>query len=131
MGHCAGGVGPVNFGNTSSSADPARDVFTALEQWVEKGVAPNQLIGSGPIPRDSSKTMTRPSQGIQGQVRSGGREHERRPDRNDPELCEGQTEEAEVSKKSAPADLSLDDCSYHHGETIIVAETGAKHYGSF
>src|SRR5262249_15772862 len=27
MGHCAGGVGPVNFGNTTSSADPARDVF--------------------------------------------------------------------------------------------------------
>ena len=35
MGHCAGGPGPNQF-----------DALTALEQWVEKGVAPETLIAS-------------------------------------------------------------------------------------
>ena len=35
MGHCAGGPGPNQF-----------DTLTALEQWVEKGVAPDKLIAS-------------------------------------------------------------------------------------
>jgi len=35
MGHCAGGPGPNQF-----------DAVTALEQWVEKGVAPDTLIAS-------------------------------------------------------------------------------------
>jgi feruloyl esterase len=35
MGHCAGGPGPNQF-----------DTVTALEQWVEKGVAPDKLIAS-------------------------------------------------------------------------------------
>jgi feruloyl esterase len=35
MGHCAGGPGPNQF-----------DAVTALEQWVEKGVAPDALIAS-------------------------------------------------------------------------------------
>ena len=67
MAHCAQGVGPVHFGNdaldsgtTPASADPERDVFTALERWVEQGTAPERLIGSGPSPLDASKTMTRP-----------------------------------------------------------------------
>jgi feruloyl esterase len=33
--HCAGGVGPSSF-----------DAVTALEQWVEKGVKPSQLVAS-------------------------------------------------------------------------------------
>ena len=33
--HCAGGTGPTNF-----------DAFSALVQWVEKGVAPARIIGS-------------------------------------------------------------------------------------
>jgi hypothetical protein len=67
MGHCSGGVGPVRFGNEATdvgtapgSLDPERDIFTALERWVEQGVAPNRLIGSGPAPLDPTKTMTRP-----------------------------------------------------------------------
>jgi feruloyl esterase len=35
MGHCAGGPGPNQF-----------DALTALEQWVETGVAPDKLIAS-------------------------------------------------------------------------------------
>ena len=35
MGHCSGGPGPNQF-----------DALTALEQWVEKGVAPDKLIAS-------------------------------------------------------------------------------------
>jgi feruloyl esterase len=35
MGHCAGGPGPSRF-----------DALTALEQWVEKGIAPDTLVAS-------------------------------------------------------------------------------------
>src|SRR5918993_3112784 len=35
MGHCAGGPGPNQI-----------DALTALEQWVEKGIAPDKLIAS-------------------------------------------------------------------------------------
>jgi len=35
MGHCSGGPGPNQF-----------DHLTALEQWVEKGMAPDKLIAS-------------------------------------------------------------------------------------
>jgi feruloyl esterase len=49
MGHCGGGVGPNSF-----------DAFSALETWVEKGIAPEQIIGTGPVPGDPSKKMTRP-----------------------------------------------------------------------
>ena len=35
MGHCGGGDGPNTF-----------DTVTALEQWVEKGKAPDQIIAS-------------------------------------------------------------------------------------
>jgi feruloyl esterase len=66
MAHCSQGVGPVHFGNdavfdtTPGSNDPERDIFTALERWVEQGIAPNRLIGSGPSPLDPNKTLTRP-----------------------------------------------------------------------
>ena len=35
MQHCAGGVGPNTF-----------DVVTALEQWVEKGTKPAEIVAS-------------------------------------------------------------------------------------
>jgi feruloyl esterase len=35
MGHCSGGPGPNQF-----------DAVTALEQWVEKGVAPDKLLAT-------------------------------------------------------------------------------------
>lgn len=57
--HCGGGTGPNVFGQASSSGgDPDRDVFAAIERWVEKGVAPEKIIAtkyqrgnSGPVER--------------------------------------------------------------------------------
>jgi feruloyl esterase len=49
MAHCAGGTGPNNFGQTLVEAgqlDAQHDVLTALEDWVEQGVAPDQLIAT-------------------------------------------------------------------------------------
>jgi feruloyl esterase len=47
MGHCSGGDGPSNFGQSAqTAADAEHDTLTALEQWVEKGVAPEKFIGS-------------------------------------------------------------------------------------
>ena len=62
MGHCSGGIGPNNFGNgfISTHTDSGHDILTALEAWVELGVAPAKLIGSGTAVGDSMKTMTRP-----------------------------------------------------------------------
>ena len=65
MGHCAGGLGPNRFGNggaisAATAADPERDVFAALERWVEKGVAPDHLIGQGTATDDPAKVLTRP-----------------------------------------------------------------------
>jgi len=59
MGHTSGGPGAVNFSNaTRDSAPPVEDsrhdMGLALYDWVEKGIAPNDLIathfskGSGP-----------------------------------------------------------------------------------
>jgi hypothetical protein len=47
MGHCAGGAGPNSFGNfLPASADPQHDIFQALVQWVEFGIAPDQVIAT-------------------------------------------------------------------------------------
>ena len=65
LGHCDGGVGPIHFGNDAyfgtappASTQPERDIFEALVRWVEQGIAPDGLIGSGPSPLDPKKTMT-------------------------------------------------------------------------
>ncbi len=50
MGHCAGGAGPNNFGNgfgTDAQGDASRDLRTAIERWVEQGVAPERFIATG------------------------------------------------------------------------------------
>ena len=65
LGHCAGGIGANHFGNDGFvgdgiPGDPERDVLAALERWVEKGQAPERLIGTGTAVEDSSKTLTRP-----------------------------------------------------------------------
>lgn len=44
--HCRGGVGPDTF-----------DTLTALEDWVEKGVAPNQIIASHTEADKVTRTM--------------------------------------------------------------------------
>jgi feruloyl esterase len=50
MAHCGFGPGATSFGGAIQQVPPVRDaahdVQTALEQWVEKGVAPDHLIAS-------------------------------------------------------------------------------------
>jgi hypothetical protein len=46
--HCGGGPGPNSFGQslpqaTPLSNSPRHDILSALEQWVEKGVAPKRI----------------------------------------------------------------------------------------
>jgi feruloyl esterase len=64
MAHCGGGSGPNSFGNggggAPASRDPERDIFTALERWVEQGVAPQRLVGTGRAAADPSTPLTRP-----------------------------------------------------------------------
>jgi hypothetical protein len=65
--HCAGGTGPDAFGEPGMPQpdDSSRNATLALEQWVEKGAAPWQIIatkyeGQGPAPDFSKPKMTRP-----------------------------------------------------------------------
>jgi feruloyl esterase len=62
MGHCGGGPGPNQFGQTGGDGDADHDVVVALEQWVEKGLAPNQIIATKYVENDRTKgiAMTRP-----------------------------------------------------------------------
>ncbi len=60
MQHCGGGPGPNFFGQPG---DPARNVSAALEQWVEKGVAPDSIIATkyvDPFHPSKGVEMTRP-----------------------------------------------------------------------
>ena len=64
--HCSGGPGPDIFGADEGSqgpSDPQHSVFSSLEQWVEKGVAPDKIIATKlNDPADPTKgvKMTRP-----------------------------------------------------------------------
>jgi Tannase and feruloyl esterase len=60
--HCAGGVGPDNFGQLGSPApdDPHRNAALALEQWVEQGTAPADIIAGKYDDESKLPTMTRP-----------------------------------------------------------------------
>jgi hypothetical protein len=59
--HCGGGPGPDDFGAVGdwlSPEDPQHNARVALEQWVEKGTAPNAIIavkytGAPPQPKMS------------------------------------------------------------------------------
>lgn len=58
--HCGGGPGPDSFGGVGSS-DPTHSMNAALEQWVEKGVAPETIIASKYAGQDRQHAvMTRP-----------------------------------------------------------------------
>jgi hypothetical protein len=50
MAHCSGGPGASAFGNQSPDLpiqqDPAHDVVTALDRWVERGTPPDKLIAT-------------------------------------------------------------------------------------
>ena len=65
MQHCSGGPGPNTFGQGANYApfDPDHNIYTALEQWVEKGVAPAKIIATKYV-NDSNYAagvkMTRP-----------------------------------------------------------------------
>jgi feruloyl esterase len=61
--HCGGGPGANSFGQDGIPSDAQHDLHEALEQWVEKGTAPDRIIaGKFTDPRDHSKgvAMTRP-----------------------------------------------------------------------
>jgi feruloyl esterase len=62
MAHCSGGIGANDFGNGRSASRPGAEhsVLTALEAWVEKGTAPDRLIGTGTTVNDPAKPLTRP-----------------------------------------------------------------------
>jgi feruloyl esterase len=49
MAHCGGGPGANEFGGSGADApivDASHDVLSALENWVEKGHAPDRIIAS-------------------------------------------------------------------------------------
>jgi feruloyl esterase len=71
MYHCSGGPGPNAFGQaygTSAtiprplSDDPGHNIFRALQQWVEKGVAPERVVAAKYTNDDDTQPvqMTRP-----------------------------------------------------------------------
>lgn len=64
MQHCGGGPGPNSFGQFGgmTPTDPERNVYMALEQWVEKGQAPSKIIATKYVDDSAAKgvKMTRP-----------------------------------------------------------------------
>lgn len=64
MQHCSGGPGADNFGQSLSwtADDPGHNVRIALEDWVEKGVAPTTIIATKTAGDNGqgAVTMTRP-----------------------------------------------------------------------
>jgi feruloyl esterase len=50
--HCAGGPGPNSFGQFAPAGDAQHDINQALEQWVEKGTAPDKLIATKNLTRE-------------------------------------------------------------------------------
>jgi len=47
MQHCSGGPGPSAFGqSTVAEGDPQHDMSAALELWVEKGMAPAEIVAT-------------------------------------------------------------------------------------
>lgn len=58
MGHCSGGTGPSEFGQSASGivpAQPRTDIFRALMAWSEKGTAPTSITAA----QLSGATVTR------------------------------------------------------------------------
>ncbi len=63
MQHCGGGPGATSFGQFAPAGDAQHDLYQALEQWVEKGTAPDKLIATKYVSEaDHTKgvTLTRP-----------------------------------------------------------------------
>ena len=55
MQHCGSGPGATAIGGNVAPFEPDRNILSALEQWVEKGVAPSTIVASKP-----GSAMTRP-----------------------------------------------------------------------
>ncbi len=81
MAHCSGGVGATDFGNGRKFAhdDAERNLLSALEAWVEKGVAPTKLIATGTAVADPRKgtDATLVPLSADGTVRRHGRSQQR------------------------------------------------------
>jgi hypothetical protein len=62
MQHCSGGTGPDSFGQGGGAKDAQHNVAVALEEWVEKGIAPNAIVATKYEGGDAAKgaKMTRP-----------------------------------------------------------------------
>jgi feruloyl esterase len=64
MQHCGRGPGPDSFGQNgpTESADPQHNIQSALEQWVEKAIAPSSIIATKYVEDESQMRikMTRP-----------------------------------------------------------------------
>ncbi len=67
MQHCYGGPGPNSFGQYEQVApsgpdDAQHNLYIALEQWVEDGVAPESVVAAKYGPQDTDETIvvTRP-----------------------------------------------------------------------
>jgi feruloyl esterase len=60
MGHCAGGDGPSSFGQNQQGTSAENDTLLALEQWVERGIAPETFIASRTDAKTKAIDMTRP-----------------------------------------------------------------------
>ena len=65
MMHCGTGPGPNAFGDMLDSShygDPERDIFSALQAWVEHGKAPAEIVATKYTADDATKPvlMTRP-----------------------------------------------------------------------
>jgi feruloyl esterase len=61
--HCGGGPGADSFGEFAPAGDAQHDLYGALEQWVEKGAAPEKIIATKYVnEEDEAKgvKMTRP-----------------------------------------------------------------------
>lgn len=61
MGHCTGGPGPNQFGQTAGGdADPETSLNGALQRWVEQGVAPERIVASKrAVDRDAASELIR------------------------------------------------------------------------
>ena len=60
MAHCYRGPGANSFGGVGQQIPPTRDALhdlqTALEEWVEQGVAPDQLVATKYVDDDADTT---------------------------------------------------------------------------
>jgi len=62
--HCGGGPGPNAFGQGYASApalerNAEHDVVSALERWVEHGIAPRRIVAAKYVNDDPSKGVVR------------------------------------------------------------------------